>query len=254
MLDLPAGWSLTSAGSVTSSSDLARDFLASGPLRAEGQAFLAAEQTKGRGRLGRSWVSKPGDGLYLSVILEPRRPRHDWPTLSFVTALAVLQAVEQLCPPLSLQLKWPNDLLLGDGKLGGLLLETEGERLIVGIGVNLANAPRIKGASHPPTDLASHCQELPATDNLARQILTSLHSLYQLWKDCGPAPLLARWQDRAGIVGRQLKVRLPDRQLDGICTGLGPDGRLGLQMADSSHVDISAGEVQLMGEGHAARS
>ena len=56
MLDLPAGWSLTSAGSVTSSSDLARDFLASGPLRAEGQAFLAAEQTKGRGRLGRSWV------------------------------------------------------------------------------------------------------------------------------------------------------------------------------------------------------
>lgn len=254
MLDLPAGWSLTSAGSVTSSSDLARDFLASGPLRAEGQAFLAAEQTKGRGRLGRSWVSKPGDGLYLSVILEPRRPRHDWPTLSFVTALAVLQAVEQLCPPLSLQLKWPNDLLLGDGKLGGLLLETEGERLIVGIGVNLANAPRISGASHPPTHLASHCQELPATDNLARQILTSLHSLYQLWKDCGPAPLLARWQDRAGIVGRQLKVRLPDRQLDGICTGLGPDGRLSLQMADSSQIDISAGEVQLMGEGHAARS
>lgn len=252
MLDLPAGWSLTSAGSVTSSSDLARAYLAGQPGRLEGQAFLAAEQTAGRGRLGRSWVSKPGDGMYLSVILQPRRDRADWPTLSFVVALAVLQAIESQCPELRLQLKWPNDLLLAGGKLGGLLLECEGEALIVGIGVNLANAPQLTAASHPPTDLASHCRTVPSAEQLARQLLPCLHDFYQLWTRSGPAPLLARWQDRAGIVGQTLQVKLPDRTVDGVCTGLGPDGRLGLQMADSSLIQISAGDVHLMGEGHAA--
>ena len=149
---LPDGWRIDYQSSATSSNDLAFAYLKQNARQAEGQCFLVGEQTKGRGRRGKNWVSRPGNGLYLSVVLCPGPPRHIWPSLSFVASLSVQRALldhidEQHVS--GCRLKWPNDILCHDRKLAGILLEANEDGLVVGCGVNLNNAPDLHGVAHP---------------------------------------------------------------------------------------------------------
>ena len=134
--------SITKEQSATSTSDLAKEAAAKGAP--SGSGFLAIEQTAGRGRQGRQWSSQRG-GMYLSVILRPSVKKKYWFALSFAASLAALDTVrhqlalhfdEQHMPQIGL--KWPNDVIMSGGKIAGILLEAEGQALVVGSGINIA--------------------------------------------------------------------------------------------------------------------
>ena len=112
--NLPDGWSIEYQPSATSSNDLAFAALRQSAGKAEGKCFQVGEQTKGRGRRGKQWVSKSGDGLYLSIILCPETARDTWSGLSFMASLAVYKALLGFIEDahiLKCSLKWPNDIL-----------------------------------------------------------------------------------------------------------------------------------------------
>ncbi len=247
-------WELHSTERATSALDLAKEFIKNSELLPEGNAFLVSEQTQGRGRMGRVWISRKNDGMYLSVILSPKRPQSEWPTLSFVASLAAMQTINTICPDVPVSLKWPNDLMAENRKMGGILLEGDGTHAIIGCGINLKNAPDLSDSKVLSTDIAKYQSSIPKADKLATSYLLILEGLYSIWQDCGPAPLIARWQDKSKIIGRELTVKLSDRSVTGICDALEPDGRLNLVDIDGNVHLITVGDVVLMGEVNASRN
>ena len=153
---LPDGWYIDYQPSATSSNDLALAALRQTAGKAEGKCFQVGEQTKGRRRRGKQWVSKLGDGLYLSIILCPKTARDTWSGLSFMASLAVYKALLGFIEDahiLRCSLKWPNDILYENRKLAGILLEASTEGVVVGCGINLANAPVLGQTNFPPVAL-----------------------------------------------------------------------------------------------------
>src|SRR5688500_16563420 len=106
----------------------------------EGLCVVAAEQTSGRGRLGRQWLSPKGAGIYFSIVLRPTLPQSSWPLLTLMTAVAVHDALLESCG-LQTDIKWPNDIVAGEKKLCGILAETVetagGSAVVIGVGINL---------------------------------------------------------------------------------------------------------------------
>ena len=102
----------------------------------EGTVVITRSQTKGRGRRGRKWFARPGESVIMSVVLRPELPLNRYSELAFVAAVAVAECLEDKCG-LEPSLKWPNDVLVGDRKIAGILIESERGAAIVGIGMNV---------------------------------------------------------------------------------------------------------------------
>lgn len=248
-LDLtPNGWRLFHAASATSSSDLAFDYLEKYP-GSDKVAFRVDEQTKGRGRQGRIWTSDSGDGMYLSAVIAPGGNFADWPSLSFMTALSLLQAVQIILPELASRLwvKWPNDVLLDGHKIAGILLEARPPSLIIGCGLNLKNAPQIEGRIPPAGDLSMFSRKKVTAHQLACQLLECLSENLICWqsKD-GPSSCIRMWREFCDMVGQTIEVTLPDSVLRGICTSIDDDGVLGLEDISGVMHRITTGDVQIM--------
>lgn len=206
----------------------------------EGYWLIADRQTGGRGRQGRAWQGGAGNlmGSTLVRIGEGDPPAQ---TLAFVAGLAVIEALRPHCD--GLRLKWPNDVLLGGGKLAGILLEAEGDAVIVGIGANLAAAPAI-------ADRPTACLPQPvARDVFAEQLARCFAEQLARWRAYGVEPLLVRWSAAAHPLGEMLTVHEPGgRLLSGTFGGLAPDGALLLRLADGSVSAIHAGDVTIEGQ------
>lgn len=228
---------------IGSTNDRARAAL--GEPGGEGRAIMADLQTAGRGRRGRRWLSPPGVNLMISVGLRPALPAsHAW-WLGAAAALAVRQAAEAAA---ALWIRWPNDLVVRDGrKVAGLLLETaaEGERLseaVIGIGINV-NWPE----AEMPAEIASGAtslmeaagQALDRGDLLAR-LLSALDSEVGLVEE-GISPL-PRLRDASWLDGRPVRVAFGPTQVSGTATGIADDGSLIVATAGGP-VAIGYGEV-----------
>jgi BirA family biotin operon repressor/biotin-[acetyl-CoA-carboxylase] ligase len=217
--------------------------LGAGEAVPEGYWLIADRQTAGRGRQGRGWLDAPGNFMGSTVVwLGARDPSPS--TLSFVAALAAYDAViGHQGNPRALQLKWPNDLLLGGAKLSGILLERVGDAAVVGIGVNLAGAPSLEGRA------TSHLAALgpaPGRDAFARALAASFDGELARWRQFGLEPLLARWLSAAHPLGSPLSVHASDgSRVTGTFDGLEPDGALRLRLADGARRVIHAGDVRL---------
>lgn len=203
--------------------------------------ILAARQSAGRGRRGRSWTSLPGNFM-ASLLLTTDLPAAWRPRLSFAAALAVHDAlggllVEAGREPSDLKLKWPNDVLLDGRKLAGILLESEGSGLIVGIGVNLAAAP--EGTDRPATALREAC----AIDVTPRDFLSRLSAAFLDRRGENFALTRAAWLERAMAPGSPLEVLTGSGRLVGRFAGLDEDGALLLGLADGRMERVSAGDV-----------
>jgi len=226
----------TNAEALTAARDGAR-----GPLW-----IVAGEQTAGRGRRGNDWVSPPGN-LYATLLLTDPAPPECAPELSFVTALALHDAILERAPALYpvLALKWPNDILCGGAKLAGILIE--GERaaealaVAVGIGVNCQSHP--DATAYPVTDLKAAGADVAAADLFAALSATMLRRLRQWRRGVGFGDIRADWIARGAGIGGDLRVKLPDREIFGRGEGLDERGRLLLRLADGSAQAIAAGEV-----------
>ncbi len=246
--ELPAGWSLDFNAAVTSTNDLALSCLTERGALAHGACFVASAQTSGRGRLGRPWSSQPGDGLYFSAVLCPKRPRSNWPSLSFAASLAVcnMLAGAMAGQEQRLSVKWPNDVLADDGKIAGILLEAAQDGVIVGCGVNLKQAPKTESQKHTAVALdefVSAALNDPA--QLAVALVHRLEQSYQHWSEQGPRSTIALWQKKCRMRGRQVVVTTLAGEKIGICDGFGADGQL-LLHSQRGIEEISAGDVEIM--------
>lgn len=220
--------------------------LRAGERVAEGDWLVAERQTAGRGRQGRAWFDGAGNFMGSTVVrLTPRHP----PPASFALAagLAVYEAMVPLLPdPAPLGLKWPNDVTYAGAKLAGILLEREGEALVVGIGVNLAQAPQIEGRA---TIALRDLGPAPDRDLFAGMLAESFAAELERWRSHGLDPLARRWQAAAHPPGTPLTVAPPgEKPLTGAFDGLTEDGALRLRLADGSSRVMHAGDVFLAAE------
>ena len=205
----------------------------------------ARVQSAGRGRRGRGWVSRPGN-LFATLLLVDPCPAERAPQLSFVAALAVHDAVVETAAVLGprLALKWPNDVLCDGAKLAGILIEGEGTATMsvaVGIGVNCAHHP--DGTEYPATDLAA-AGAMVTTETLFRALSRTMLTRVAQWnRGDGFASIYADWLARAAGLGRPIRVRLGDREIDGSFEALDAAGRLVLRRTDGAAETIAAGDV-----------
>jgi BirA family biotin operon repressor/biotin-[acetyl-CoA-carboxylase] ligase len=208
--------------------------------------ITAQHQTAGRGRQERVWQSLDGN-LHVSLLITTTCPPEALPQIGFVAGLALFDAIAGLLSGAArqprLELKWPNDLLLDDAKLAGILLEqlgSETDRLAVGFGVNIKAHP--EGLDYPAADLSAIAPELDG-----RRVLEALAGQFELrreqWADGGGFKhILADWLARAHGLGRQITVDHWDEQLTGKFIGLNERGALKLALEDGVVIDIYAGD------------
>jgi BirA family biotin operon repressor/biotin-[acetyl-CoA-carboxylase] ligase len=210
---------------------------------AEGLAVMARRQSAGRGREGRSWAS-PAGNLHLSVLLRPRGAVRDAPQWALLAGVALAEAIQPLLPdPAELRLKWPNDLLRGEGKLAGILSEAAAAPdgslawLVLGIGVNLATAPALP--DRPSACLADLGP--PAPEAFAARLLASLANWRARHRAEGFAPVRAAWLARGPAPDSPLVLRGAEGPIHGRFAGLGEDGSLRLATATGVRA-VVAGE------------
>ncbi len=206
--------------------------------------IVATQQTAGRGRRGRSWVSPPGN-LHATLLLTDPAPAAAAPQLGFVAGLALHDAAVAASPALAprVALKWPNDLLCGTRKIAGILIEGEGSpvTVAVGIGVNCRHHP--SAVEHEATDFAEHGAAVAAPALLGALREAMATRLRQWDRGAGFAAIRTGWLARAGGVGRAIRVRLAEREACGHFEAIDEAGRLVLRAADGSLDAIAAGEV-----------
>jgi len=220
---------------LSSTSDEARRLADSGAPH--GTVIHADEQAAGRGRFGRTWFSPPGN-LYLSVLLRLNLPLARGSELSFVTAITVADAVDALLPKQSKAvLKWPNDVLVNDGKIAGILVENLGEAQIIGVGLNILETPR--NAPYKTTTLVGAGGI--ATVDGARDILLDRFAAHlAAWTEHGFEPIRAAWLTRAHPTGTPLRASLGGRTEEGLFAGLDPDGAMLLDTPDGRKRIVAA--------------
>ncbi len=251
----PANWSLTVVESATSTSDLAREAADAG--LPSGSAFLAIQQSAGRGRHGRHWASQRG-GMYLSVLVRPEIAKNLWFGFSFAAALAVHDAVaeyfERYLTPHDMPqmgVKWPNDVIVDGGKIAGILLEARASCLIIGSGVNIAPLRDIPEGRFAPVAMASFlplANQRPSPQLLADVYLDRLAYWIGQLIDGGFSFIHTAWRQRALFLGKRVEVELQGQVLRGVFTDLDLDGSM-LLLDDSGKTHhITTGDVQLLGD------
>jgi BirA family transcriptional regulator, biotin operon repressor / biotin---[acetyl-CoA-carboxylase] ligase len=202
----------------------------------DGHWVVADRQTAGRGRRGRAWSDGAGN-LMASALVRATGPVQQ---LSFVAALALREAILDFLPPGAglvdrLRLKWPNDLVLDGQKVSGILLERSGEALVIGIGVNIAQAPL--GISLQTAGLAI------GRDALFEVLAAQFACWRSRWAAEGFAPVREAWLTAAAGLGEPIVARLGAEDVPGRFESLADDGALQLRLDDGSLRAIHAGEV-----------
>jgi BirA family biotin operon repressor/biotin-[acetyl-CoA-carboxylase] ligase len=205
----------------------------------EGDWLVALAQDEGRGRQGRAWSSLEGN-FAGSTIIQIRHDDPPAPGLSLACGLALIEAVDAVAPGAATLLKWPNDLLLGQAKLAGILLERSGNRIVAGFGINLAEAPAIEGRATASLDRVITPQALVPI------LAASMARLIGLWRASDPASFGRAWLARAHPVGTALSVHDGSgKRLVGNFEGLDPDGSLRLRLDGGAIEIVRAGDVTL---------
>jgi BirA family biotin operon repressor/biotin-[acetyl-CoA-carboxylase] ligase len=206
--------------SVSSTQRVARDLLESGRARV-GHIVVADQQTAGRGRLGRVWASPPG-GLYATFIVPSDR------LLALRAGVAAARALEAI--GVAVRLKWPNDLVVSERKLGGILIEADADVARVGVGINLA--------SRPPGEATSLLDLGARTDRDA--LVRAIHD--ELAREESEAVILDSYRTRSATLGRRVRVDAgAGRTLDGRAVGIDALGRLLVETQDGVDV-VSCGD------------
>lgn len=240
-------WRIEKLGEVISTNDLALGRARQGEQ--EGLVIRAGSQTKGRGRLGRSWLSPPGFGLYFSALLRPPLPGDRLAPLSLVCAVAIAEGLGEI-GGVPAGLKWPNDIRLGGKKAAGILLEYEPAgaatpAVIVGVGLNLKSPPAgypDEFASRTTSMEAAGCH-LPPDEEIIRALLNRLGLRYRDYLDSDFEPLRERWESLSDGIGQRVSVSLEDGRLEGEMRGIDGDGRLILDTGDGKLHSVDAGEI-----------
>lgn len=235
--------------SVTSTNSLATQLACDGA--ADGTVVIAETQTKGRGRLGRPWISPPYCNLYLSAILRPSLPASAAPQITLVAGLAVAEAVRQWAPGASI--KWPNDVLIDGRKVAGILTELKVDEgrvrfVILGIGVNLNS-----DAEDFPAELRDRaiglCTAVGAPIDrtvFATRLLSRLEERYEQFLRDGFAAIRPLWEGLSCLSGRRVAIDTGGARQTGVVIGLAADGSLRLRDQTGQVRSVVAGDVTVV--------
>jgi len=232
---------------VKSTSDWAKKLAKMGAE--EGTVTVAETQTAGRGRLGREWFS-PRGGLWLSIVLRPKRKASEAAKLVFMASLAVAEVLHEKYG-LRTETKWPNDVLVDGKKICGILAEmnTKGERVkcvTLGIGVNAnfrADAVLPKLAKAQPTSIETELGKKIRLEGLLKALLERLETIYDGYLEDGFAPLLEKWKRYAEFLGRKVVIMDQEGRLNGLALDVDIDGALILKLEDGTRRRILVGDL-----------
>ena len=216
----------------------------------EGTVVLAEQQLHGRGRGDRSWHSPPGVGIYCSIVLRPELSPAKTMLLTLMTAVAIAKAVA-LETNLSPCIKWPNDILINDKKVVGILLESKVggsgvEHAIIGFGINV---------NHTPADLP---QELLSTASslfielgeqvdrrkLIIKILAEVEYLYEGLQQGDVATILKEWRHFSATLGRHVRILHRGERLEGVAVDVTEEGALLVRVEQNSLITVHAGDIE----------
>lgn len=249
--NLMEDYHLLSYDTLDSTNEEAKRLAAGGA--SHGAVIWAKQQTNGRGRMGRRWDSAEGN-LFASVLLSPGCDMETASQLSFVTAVAAAETLEPIVPEHQVRCKWPNDVMIGDKKVGGILIEyfrtkeesgpqgKDREWVVVGLGVNIDSFPR-KDVLTPATSLKEEGVEIVSAKIVLSRFVYNFICLYDVWGKKGFAPIRKSWLGRAHRLGEEIVVNCGNDVTKGIFKGIDAQGRLELLTKKNKKELISAGDV-----------
>jgi len=210
----------------------------------EGLVVSAGEQSAGRGRLRRSWVSPPGASLLISVLLRPPAPV--LPSIVMIAALAVARAIARAAPELSPQIKWPNDVLLNERKTCGILVETAYDEpadvpsfTVLGIGLNVNwDTSTVPEIAETATSLAREAGRDFSLRDVLQRLLEELETVYEGAKS--GEDILSLWRQSLITLGRRVHVQGGDVSADGVAEGVDSSGALLLRTDEGRLLTVHA--------------
>ena len=213
-------------------------------------------QTMGRGRLGRTWQSPPGSGLCISLAYTFGEQPANLSALTLAIGLGVIAALEDLDVG-GVQLKWPNDLIADDGKLGGILTESQPQAdgavtIVTGVGLNVDLGKELDFGSENDwvrrvADLAGFAEVLPTCDDLAARLIDSLCAVFVDFEADGFGRYVQQWAERDWLLDRELTIDTPQRQVTGMGAGIADDGALLVDIGSGVVRRITSGSVVMAG-------
>lgn len=212
---------------------------------AEGSLIVAEMQTKGRGRLGRAWLSPRYKGIYFSIIFRPDISPNQAAMLTLLCAVGLCEAIKKITG-IDAQIKWPNDILIQHKKVAGILTELNGEMdeirfVVVGIGLNVNNEKNSLVST--AASLKEHRKEHISRVELLQEILRSIEKNYLLFRSKGSVPIIEEWREHNITLGRRVKIYTHHKHLEGQALDIDADGAL-LLREDSGFIQkILSGDV-----------
>ncbi len=218
----------------------------------EGLCVIARQQSAGRGRQGRNWVSEPDAGLYSSIVLRPAIGREQLGLITLMAGVAVHDTLTEF--GLSPDIKWVNDVLVNDKKISGILAETvetpTGLAVIVGIGVNVRSDNFPAEIAETATSIEAETGKRATPDDVAKHLTGHLSHFYALLNNtAGHAAIIDEWRRRSSYYGdKRVRVTLTDDAIEGITDGLEANGALRVKLADGSVEIVQAGDVERLRE------
>lgn len=211
----------------------------------EGAVVCAESQSKGKGRLGRGWASPKGKGVYMSVILRPPLAPSDSAKLTLLSAVATCEAIEKLFN-IQAKIKWPNDILVKNKKLAGILTELSAEMdrvrfVVIGIGVNVNTS--LSQLPLNATSIKNETGQKSSRVRLIQEILRSLEKWYENLNEQGFEPVLARWKKLSSTLGQRVRVSDLNGSVEGEAIDLDEYGGLIIRSESGETVKRITGDV-----------
>ncbi|MEJ5227662.1 biotin--[acetyl-CoA-carboxylase] ligase [Thermodesulfovibrio sp.] len=217
-----------------------------------GTVVIADRQTKGKGRLGRKWISPAGKNLYMSIAVKPNiTPKYA--TMITLTSVVACTTALRRHTDIAVLIKWPNDMLVDHKKVGGILSEIkiEGEKIkaaVVGIGINVNMTE--EDIPEEIKDIATSLRICKGEEFsralLAIEIIKEFDKWYQLLEKKNRKTIIDRWMQLSGTIGRQVKIVLTEREIIATAEAIDEEGRLIVKLSDGTYEKISAGDVTLL--------
>ena len=215
---------------------------------AEGLCIAARQQTAGRGRHGRAWVSEKDAGLYFSIVLRPKVEMQYLPLLTLMAGVAVHDALAEF--GIGADIKWVNDLLVNEKKICGILAETteanEGLAVVVGIGINLKSSNFPPEITNTATSIADETDQQVTSEELSAGLTRYISYFYSMLSgEDGPARIIEEWRRRSSYFsGKRVRVVMEGETVLGITDGLEPNGALRLRKDEGHVLIVQAGDVE----------
>lgn len=215
----------------------------------DGTVIISDSQTGGKGRLGRLWLSPPEKNIYMSIILRPMLLPKDATILTIMSSVACASAIRNLMS-IPVSIKWPNDMLVSNKKLGGILTEIKSDMdrihyAVLGIGINVnMDISEMPDELKPiATSIKNETGEAWLRSQVAVSVLKELDKWYDILSTIGKKPIIDEWLQLSSTIGQRVKITIGDNIFTGIAEGIDEEGMLILKLPDNSFKKISAGDV-----------